>query len=298
VVQSAAEVIMRLLRLLLPLLLASPPALADGPDDDPKLGGSPPPAVAAPPPAAPPRAAAASAVPDASFRAVRDHRVTIETTGGSVTGKLLSFEPDSVTLALSDGQVVTILRAQVTGLRIAPVAEERPIEVGSPAPAPAAALEPPEQPRYVGVHIGLAPGIAVDVEYGLFYGFAATAPLFPLVTSGQFFGFILGGGISPKVSRHWHFDLFGTVSPIWWTGLASYNEQSMLIGLGIGAGLHYTSPNGWSFGFKVPLLGAAIAARYCPGFSYYCNYSLGTATGVYYMSNLISLPIVSFGYRF
>jgi hypothetical protein len=81
------------------------------------------------------------------------------------------------------------------------------------------------------------------------------------------------------------------------------------MGIGVAAGFHYTSPSGFTFGFKLPIIGVAPGCNTILGSSNY-NYDTGTNSGCstvsggtslignYFMQAGMSLPVVSLGYRF
>lgn len=258
-------------------------------------------------PAATVPAVPASTVPDATLRAVKDRRVILATRRGSVAGKLLAFDSDSVTLALDDGNVLTFSRVEVLTVHLA----ENPAAV-SVVPAPAS-LPPPvdvaasvreeEGPkskpaaRHVGVHIGLPPGVAFDVDYGNFHAFISTSLLFPIASSGQMFAFTAGAGPTFALTDRWHFDLFFHLAPMFWqqyyysVGNTSGLRFEPFLAAGVGMGFHYTAPSGWCVGITLPLLGGA-AGNY-PAF----NDSVGIAAAYYYLASAMSLPGFSFGYR-
>jgi hypothetical protein len=259
------------------------------------------------PPANPPADTPPPSVADVTLRAVKDHNVTAATSQGTVvTGKLLAFEPDSVTLALADGTLVTLARAQITSLRLAERPTAATVITAPPLATPSEAIEgrtegePAEtqKPRYFGVHLGMAPGVALDVDYSYFHAFASTSFLFPLVTSGQVFtAFTAGVGATFPLNEHWRFDLFGHVAPMFWQqyGYSTGGQQlTPYVAIGVGMGFHYTASSGWCIGVKLPLLGGAVTGdRPYGGTS-----SVGEAVGYYYLASAMSLPVFSFGYRF
>lgn len=254
-------------------------------------------------PAAPTEAAAtasSSRVADVTLRAVKDRRVRLSLDGGKeATGKLLAFEGDTITLAFDDGSVVTVARAQVAGLKVdEPVAPPvAPVKLTSPVEERAGETQeaaPPPRPRYFGAHLGMAPGVAFDLDYSYFHAFTSFAWLFPLVSSGQLVAFTVGLGASFPFSDHWRFDIFAHVAPLFWRG---YNSSGLVsgydpfVGVGGGIGLHYTAPNGFSIGVKLPVIGAAAG-------NYGGSTGVGQSAGFYYLASAMSLPVFSVGYRF
>ena len=148
----------------------------------------------------------------------------------------------------------------------------------------------------------------IDFDYGKFYGFVGTSIGYPIIFTkgssgdGQYGAFIVGFGgtwkLSPKSA--WQFDLGGTLTPTWWSGFS--------MGVGVSAGFHYTTQNGFTIGFKIPIFGVAPGCSGVFGNSYddAGNPIAGCAkvrTGGelvanYYLQAGMSLPIVSLGYRF
>lgn len=156
----------------------------------------------------------------------------------------------------------------------------------------------------MGLQLGVGPGnVFLDVDYGHFYGFLGTSIGYPIIFSGsnndQFFAFAVGAGGTWRISSHsnWKFDLVGTLTPTWWGGFSA--------GIGIAAGFHYTSPTGFTVGFKIPLIGAApgcngvVGDGSFDGTSGGCNKVSGGAqlVGNYYLQAGMSLPLVTLGYR-
>lgn len=257
-------------------------ALAQQPPDP---GGPPPPLTA---------------VADSTLRALKERRVTLTVGQEQATGRILGFEADSITLAHDDGTIATIPRALVVAVRLdeiekVPVSPPAPPPVVTPEMPPSAPedAEPPMKPRYFGVHLGMAPGVALDVDYEYFHAFASTSWLFPLVTSGQMVAFTAGMGASIPFSPRWRFDVFGHVAPIF-ESVSGYSGTGLQphVGFGLGIGLHYTAPSGFSIGVKLPVIGAATTT------STQANASVGEIVGWYYLASAFSLPVFSVGYRF
>jgi hypothetical protein len=261
------------------------------------------------PPANPPTDTPPPSVADVTLRAVKDHNVTAATSQGTVvTGKLLAFEPDSVTLALADGTLVTLARAQIVSLRLTERPTTPTVITAPPLATPSEAIEtrtegePAEtqKPRYFGVHLGMAPGVALDVDYSYFHAFISTSFLFPLVTSGQVFtAFTAGAGATFPLNEHWRFDVFGHVAPMFWqqyvySQYSSGPQLAPYVAVGLGMGFHYTASSGWCIGVKLPVIGAtAIGNR-----PYSSTTGVGESVGFYYLASAMSLPVFSFGYRF
>jgi hypothetical protein len=148
--------------------------------------------------------------------------------------------------------------------------------------------------RPIGLHAGLNLGlIVVDAHLDSIYGFVASALGVALITEGEGAVGVMGIGysfaLSPRGETMWMFDLFGEACG---GNLAiTQNKQDALTGgLGLGVGFRWLHHSGFVLGFKVPVFGAAIANR---GIG-----NVGKSVGFFYLANLISLPLISLGYRF
>jgi hypothetical protein len=238
----------------------------------------------------PPAAADPGAVPDAVYRAVKDRIVAIRTRAGiEVVGRLLAEEAQTVTLAaVPTGEVVVLAKVDVAGVRLVePVAPP-------PAPAAVAAAPAPEPPlnRHFGLLLGLAPALNIDLDYGLFYGFANASLVLPIASGGDLAGFSVGVGTNFNVSAHHpglKLEVFAYTSP------ARLGSDEWVYGFGVGIGLHYTFRSGFSIGFKAPILGYSVNSRRS---SYSSSSSSGEAVAEFYLSSAMGLPIFSLGYRF
>lgn len=265
--------------------------------------------------AAPAATAPASApVPDAVFRAVVGRQVELRMVDGqTLTGQLLNLEADNAVVALPDGRVTAVPRAQVLDVRLSAAAAP----ATAPAPAPAdvpkaeekkdenkeAARVPDVEPvdRHFGLQFGLGPGVLVaDLAYGAFYGFLSGSlalPMYSAGTSNNLGGVTLAPGLSFKMAtdRNWRFDLFVSASLGYyghndysWDG--SENRWTSVDGsVGVGIGFHYTAQSGLTAGFKVPVLGFAFGRD--------VN-SLKTSGLYHYLNTLVSYPVATIGYRF
>ncbi len=239
-------------------------------------------------------------VPDVVLRTMRG-RDAIYTLSqrAEVGGTLLSFDAESVTLAeAGTGRVFAVPRAELISVRII-----------VPRAMSALTVAPPMKERHWGLQVSQGVGnVLLDLDYGHFYGFVGTSIGYPILFTGgsgdQFFAFAVGAGVSWKMSAHslWKFDLVGTLTPTWWGGFSA--------GIGVAAGFHYTSPSGFTVGFKIPVLGVAPGCNTVIGSSNN-DYSDGGGSsgcsrvsggpaliGNYFMQAGMSLPVVSLGYRF
>lgn len=238
------------------------------------------------PPATPP-----PAVSDASLRAVKDRQVAVRLRDGTeAAGTLLAFEADSITLVAPFGEVRTVSRADVVALRLI-IAQPVP-NTASPPPS-----APPGPERHFAVGLGIVPGIAIDVDYGLFHGFANYDIVFPLASGGNWQPASLGLGAGFKVSPSrpaLRLDLFGHLNVMSGSSLSTNN--GVVIAFGAGLGLHYTWNNGITLGFTVPLVGYSVAITSSP--IYFNNYTASAAVANYYFSSALALPLGFLGYRF
>ena len=187
-----------------------------------------------------------------------------------------------------------------------------PAETTSPASAtvataaPAAALVPeitPPSDHSVGVHLAVNLGLfAIDVHQGRFYGFASANLGVPLLTNGSFGAFALGLGASVPISSPaesmWYFDVYGMALPGWQDVYGSGgSSKSPFVGFGVGAGFRFLHRSGLVIGFKFPVFGLAAASNY-NGYSYGGQVQTSQLVGLFFLSAIVAMPIVSFGYRF
>ena len=240
----------------------------------------------------------AYAVPDSSLRAVVDKMIAIRLQNGQATGgRLLAFDGETVTLAAANGEVYSIPRSEVSGIKLlASIAPEGPPPMAFVTPQEP--IPPAPQTRTFAINLSLAPGFAVDLDQGLFHGFANAALIFPIATDGKLFGFSLGAGAGiPVIARYPGFklDLFGHVN-LMSEESYSYDEffnpttpsNEVTFAFGVGVGIHYTMQNGFTVGLTCPILGYSVASR---------GNSNGGADG-YYMSSAVTMPLGFLGYRF
>lgn len=282
----------RILVVIVSTTLAAPWTIATAraqSSDDAPGGLRPSPSVVTPTP--PPPSAATPVIPDASLRAMQGSWVALDfATRPPLVGRLAGFEADTVTLVLSgSNEVVTIPRSAIVRLR-----GLTPTEPGHAGPGEAAAPEPSGPPRSFGVNFGVTPSVMLDVDYNLFYGFLNVNLVFPLATASSshpWWTGSVGAGVSLPVSKNsrWKFDIFGSVLP-----LAGLESSKTYVSIGVGLGMHYTFPSGFTVAFKLPALGYTV--RTC---TYDCsNLDSGEAFAYYFLASAMGLPIVSVGYRF
>jgi hypothetical protein len=146
----------------------------------------------------------------------------------------------------------------------------------------------------------------VDLDYERFSAFVNGSVLMPFfqtytynsfdgsASSGPTWAFTggAGGSFTPFGSPHWRLDLYGLL------GLTNLNATGSSFGdnpsasIGLGVGVHYTGSTGFTVGFKVPLVGLAFTG---PSAS---QTDFSARLAQFYATHLVSLPIVSLGYRF
>jgi len=149
----------------------------------------------------------------------------------------------------------------------------------------------------VGIHLGVNLALfAFDVQVGHFYAMVAGNAAVPLLSNGDYGAFTLLGGYSTAIHRgytgSWKMDILLQASPGWRNFYPQDNSRvvSAFVGVGAVLGFRYEHRSGFSLGFKIPVFGYSIGR----------NGPAGTITGVgnYYLASIVSLPVVSLGYRF
>jgi hypothetical protein len=252
-------------------------------------------AVAQPEPDDEPRprpSLAAPRVPDSALSALRNRTIAVQRrNGASVVGELLGYDSTSLTLALTATRdVVTLGRSEIVGLRIVDNAAVSGAAGSGTAQAanagPVLIATAPARERYFGLELGLAPAVMLDLEKGYFYGFLNADIVLPMASAGGLLAFAAGGGVSFALTAHsrWRMDVFAHFTPV------SFSTSDWYVSAGVGLGFHYTAANGFTLGFKTPILG--YAAR--------LSGDTNAATGValYYLAGVMGLPVISLGYRF
>jgi hypothetical protein len=230
-------------------------------------------------------------------------------TGSTVPAFVLASDGDTLMVAVvPKGQIVAVPKRDVFDVRVVltppvqhfylPDTHEAPAETRpEPPPAPL-----PPSTRYFGMHLGIPPAVMVDIDYGHFLGFANVSILMPFLTEGteesgapfggfgtsHLWAFTVGAGATFPFapSSRWRFDLFAIAEGSNWSSNTSFAETYGAFGLGMG--FHVTLDQGFSFGVKGPLVGGATGT------------SGGSASALttFFVSSLVGLPLVSFGYRF
>jgi hypothetical protein len=227
------------------------------------------------------------AIADASLRAVLNREVRLDVAEGFMHGKLLAFEDDTVTIAIAaTREVITIDRDRVV----------RVIAIDPATKDLARAIAVPDKRRFVGVQFSLLGTVAVDVDYKNFHAFASTNLLFPILTaggSGTWLTGAVGAGASWPLgdTGRWRLDVFGHVAPLRTTSYYTY------LGVGVGAGFHYTARSGFTLGFTLPIVG--FASRFGTStYGYDASFRYNDSVAYYYFAGISGMPIVTMGYRF
>lgn len=253
----------------------------------------------------------APAVSPAVLQALKDRMVILRLRDGrEVFGRVLGTG-ETVVMATVDGTVFELPAGTIVAARLAPAPAPLPPPTIAPEQPRAArgdedtealrAPRRPERPRYVGVTFGLAPSVNIDVDYGLFHGFATGSLVFPMATSGQLLPFSVGAGFGVPVSSkrpNLKLDLFFMVAPI--AGYSPSGGGGGLLAAGVGLGMHYTWDNGLTMGFTAPILGYStpIDCTPDPTYGYGCTNESGSAVGMFYLAGAMALPLGFLGYRF
>ena len=236
---------------------------------------------------------ASATVPDATFQAVRGRAVVLRTVAGAeLSGELLAVDASTATLVLPTREVISVRKSEIAQVRLNEVSATPPT-LGE---AKVIAAAPPQRERHFALNLGLAPAIDLDLDYGLFHGFLNGSLVLPMASAGDLLGFSIGAGVSWRPTTHsrWRIDAFVHIAP-------ARMGDVWLIGVGAGLGAHYTYANGFTIGFKVPILGySGCANSSSSSGSDPCSSWTSAGGGVagFYLSSVMGLPIVSLGYRF
>jgi hypothetical protein len=147
-------------------------------------------------------------------------------------------------------------------------------------PAPVDEPSPAEEERHFGAHFFLSPGFTFDARFGRLYAMAAFSPIMPIASRGDLWSFALGAGPSFQLRGRWRVELVPHFTPLFG---GSYFSPTF----GLAVGLHYTTAEGTTVGFTIPLFGGAV--RDSPKYG---------VAGDYYTAAFTSLPLFSIGRRF
>jgi hypothetical protein len=118
----------------------------------------------------------------------------------------------------------------------------------------------------------------------------------PLVTASgnsTWYAAALGAGISWPFgdTSRWRFDVFAQVLPFHTTSFYTY------LGLGLGAGFHYTAASGFTVGMTFPVVGFSTRLGSSP-YGYDASFRYNDSLGYYYLGAIAGMPLLTLGYRF
>jgi hypothetical protein len=247
-------------------------------------------------------------VSNAVFAAIKGQQVVFTLRSGTTLAALvLAVAGDMLIIAtVPKGEIVTLPKREVFDVRvILPAAPAFPRY--SLEPLRFRAPEPPPKPippstRHFGMHFGVVPSVLLDIDYGAFLGFANVSIVMPFFTAestragfpfggvgtSNLWAFAFGTGLTFRISptSRWQYDFFVIGGGSNWS--PSQNEASPYLAAGAGFGFHVTLDSGFAFGIKAPLLGYASGT------------TGGTATGLgtFFGFSVVSVPLLSVGYRF
>jgi hypothetical protein len=263
-----------------------------------------------PPEAAPPETASPAPAPpgptDLELKAVGDRQVVLRFINGTeVVGRILTMDATTVVLRVSpSGQVTSFARAAVAQVILRETTRARvETDPGPPPPREPGPVGPAPE-RHVGLNLSIAPGFTLDVDYGLFHGFANVGIVLPLATDGGMVPFSIGLGVGiPLSPRHpalrldifAYMAMFADMTHEHYTGSTPSKYTLTYVGFGVGLGLHYTWRNGLTLGCSAPILGWSVrlGAR-----SYDDSFGTSEATAYFYLASSVGLPLGFIGYRF
>jgi hypothetical protein len=158
----------------------------------------------------------------------------------------------------------------------------------------AAVVEERAPDRSIGAHVAVNVGLfALDAQLGHFYAFGAGNLGVPLLTDGRAgFGMIGAGytfALGPITESHWQVDMMGLATA------GRIDSYQTLGGVGVGVGFRYLHTSGFTFGAKIPVFGATLPLGGSSPFG--GPYTGAASLGNFYLASFITLPCVSFGYR-
>ncbi len=273
-----------------------PQALASPPLPPPQL----PPSPLAPPPApTPPRGPS-----DLELRAIGQSPVSIQMADGALLScQIMTSDPTTLVLRLSStGQIISVPRAQVLQITVQ--------QQYAPPPADAEPVMPlsTTRKRHFGMALSIVPGLALDLDVGMFRAFANLGIVLPLATSGEFLPISMGAGVGIPLSKSrptLKLDVMGYVTILvdakdhsYSYGGSNYKLDPVVnnVSAGVGLGLHYTWQNGLTLGGMVPILGYAAYLNDFVGTD--STASIGQRSALFYLASAASLPLFYLGYRF
>lgn len=225
-----------------------------------------------------------------------------------LVGTLASAEGENAIIVKVDGGVEMVKKSDVTELRGVPATEKdghggmlQYLKNRNQAEARLLNID-----RRFGMYLGFGPGIiGVEYEKEKFHSYLSTPLLIPLMTDFSAASGSVGMGGTYKIGKRnvWRFDIFGHVNFMYSEWFSEYEDQwdpqtgeyigqeksNMAFSIGAGVGFHLTTVKGFIVSFKVPVLGASFGKEIDDP---------SDSVGAYYLSSVISMPIVVFGYRF
>lgn len=274
-----------------PQALASPPPLPPGPNAPVAPVSPPPPAPAGP--------------SDLELRAIGQSPVSLQMADGAqLSGQIMASDPTMLVFRLSStGQVISLPRAQIVLLTV-----QQPYAAALPQPEQTLTpLFPPKQ-RHFGISLSIVPGLALDLDVGMFRAFANLGIVLPLATSGEFLPISFGAGVGIPLSKSrpsLKLDVMGYMTILvdakdhsYSYGGSTYKLDPVVnnVSAGVGLGLHYTWQNGLTLGGMVPILGYAAYLNDFVGSD--STASIGERSALFYLASATALPLFYLGYRF
>ena len=241
-------------------------------------------------------------LPESLFLAVRDRPVVLQLSDGTeVIARILSTAPGQVLIRILTSHIDAVLdRARITSVRLfqgsrlpgLPPAQQMRVEPRQPEVSA-------RKRRHVAFDHSIVQGFQLDVDAGLFHGFANLGIALALVSEGRVVPASLGLGVGLPVSRDraLKLDLFAHVNIIGdvETSPPAYSSEKLRnrIGVGVGVGLHYTWYNGVNLGFTLPIFGYAFEFRSSS------TSGVNNAAGIayYFLTSAEALPFFYVGYR-
>lgn len=153
----------------------------------------------------------------------------------------------------------------------------------------------PRQPRHFGIMAGVNIGLfAIDIQAGHFYAYLSAGMGVTLLSDMRFGAFAGGAGYTLQIKRARTLDWYLDMMAMGVGGWQDVTRPSAIVrygygGVGLGVGFRMEHVSGFSLGFKIPVFGYAFGPQIRRS---------ADGVGLYYLSSLASLPIVSLGYRF
>ncbi len=225
-----------------------------------------------------------------------------------VVGTLASAEGENAIIVKVDGKVEMVKKDDVAELRGIPATDEaghggmlRYLKNRKQAEARLLNMD-----RRFGMYLGFGPGIiGVEYEKEKFHSYLSTSVLLPLMTDFSAASGSVGVGGTYKIGKRnlWSFDFFGHFNLLYSDWFSAYEERwdpqtgsyinqsesNLAYAIGAGVGFHLTTAKGLIVSFKVPVLGASFGKEIDDP---------SDSVGAYYLSSVVSMPAIVFGYRF